>query len=127
MDNWIYIALMAVIVMIFIRWRNRASVVVMGTKSVKPYGAFHCVHIRYPATACMAVKKLTNERFLASEAPSLPVPGCTAGRCECSFVHHDDRRDDTLERREFHTLKTQVFPEEKNKRALSSDRRDETE
>ena len=55
---------------------------------------YHCVEIRRGSHACKAVKDLGNTRFLSDEAPRLPVPGCTAGQCTCSFIHHDDRRDD---------------------------------
>jgi len=32
-------------------------------------------------------------RFLSSEAPRLPLPGCGAGAaCSCAYKHHRDRR-----------------------------------
>lgn len=55
---------------------------------------FHCVEVRKSSRACKAVQELGNTRFLSDEAPGLPVPGCTAEQCTCSFIHHDDRRDD---------------------------------
>ncbi|MFO1304614.1 MAG: hypothetical protein U1F54_12845 [Burkholderiales bacterium] len=53
---------------------------------------FHCVEVRYPRNACEAVKRIGAKRFLPGEAPDIPVPGCDADKCDCRFVHHDDRR-----------------------------------
>jgi hypothetical protein len=55
---------------------------------------YHCVEVRKGSHACKAVQELGNSRFLSDEAPRLPVAGCTAEQCTCSFIHHDDRRDD---------------------------------
>jgi hypothetical protein len=55
---------------------------------------YHCVEVRKGSHACKAVQGLGNSRYLSDEAPRLPVPGCTAAQCTCSFIHHDDRRDD---------------------------------
>ena len=53
---------------------------------------YHAVSIKFAKEACTAAKALTGERFLATEAPRLPLPGCDAERCECRFTHHADRR-----------------------------------
>lgn len=53
---------------------------------------YHAVSIRFPANACAAAKALAGERFLAAEAPPLPLPACDSSSCECRFVHHQDRR-----------------------------------
>jgi hypothetical protein len=55
---------------------------------------FHCVEVRKGTHACKAVQDLASSRFLSDEAPRLPVAGCTAAQCTCSFIHHDDRRED---------------------------------
>jgi len=42
---------------------------------------------------CAAVDALTNVRYLADEAPMLPVPGCECRPdCRCKYQHFDDRR-----------------------------------
>lgn len=54
---------------------------------------FHAVSIRSPSSGCAAAKELEGKRFLSSEAPVLPVPGCTAATCICKYMHHEDRRE----------------------------------
>jgi len=53
---------------------------------------FHAVSIRVGSGACTAAMGLLGERFLASEAPQLPLPGCDAADCQCRFIHFKDRR-----------------------------------
>lgn len=53
---------------------------------------YHAVSLKVSGTACRAAKDLTGQRFLSSEAPMLPLPGCTVTDCSCRFVHHKDRR-----------------------------------
>jgi hypothetical protein len=54
--------------------------------------AFHAVSIKTPVHACDAAKALEGKRFLASEAPRLPLPACPRESCECRFQHYRDRR-----------------------------------
>lgn len=54
--------------------------------------AYHAVSIKFGQDACAAAKGMTGDRFLASEAPRLPLPGCDAPVCDCRFTHHKDRR-----------------------------------
>ena len=44
-------------------------------------------------TACARATALTSRRFLAREAPALPLKGCTrAAECNCLYKHFTDRR-----------------------------------
>jgi len=58
---------------------------------------------RYRAVSCSggcsAIKGLEDKRFLERDAPSFPLPGCTAARCNCVYVHHEDRRSGRKDRR----------------------------
>ena len=54
--------------------------------------AYHAVSIRFEVNACNAAKALAGHRFLATEAPELPLPECEMTICKCRFVHHEDRR-----------------------------------
>jgi hypothetical protein len=60
----------------------------------RPPKTYHCVEVRKGSPACKAVLELGNTRFLPEEAPSLPLAGCTVARCTCSYIHHDDRREE---------------------------------
>lgn len=53
---------------------------------------FHCVEVRPGLSACDAARRIGTVRFLASEAPMVPLPGCDEPRCGCRYVHHGDRR-----------------------------------
>ncbi|HEX3844880.1 MAG TPA: hypothetical protein VHV80_10990 [Steroidobacteraceae bacterium] len=56
---------------------------------------YQAVSIAYPAKCCAAVKALAGQRFLAGNAPALPLPACSlSNQCKCSFQKYDDRRDD---------------------------------
>jgi hypothetical protein len=70
--------------------------------------SYHSVAIRYYGNAaCPAVKQfaiqptlstqappfLETRRFLSSEAPLLPLAGCTEKTCQCRYVHYADRRE----------------------------------
>lgn len=41
---------------------------------------------------CKLVKMHLGTRWLSSEAPRLPVPGCDAMYCDCRYRHFTDRR-----------------------------------
>lgn len=53
---------------------------------------YAAVTVQTDVIACAAVERYIGRRVLVSEAPSLPVPGCTAKTCECRFVKYPDRR-----------------------------------
>ena len=57
-----------------------------------PGGEFHAVSIKFDADACLHAKALQGRRFLAREAPVLPLKNCDADSCNCRFVHHEERR-----------------------------------
>ena len=88
------LALLLLAVWLLIRLRRGSA---SKTESAIPVSTsetskFHAVSIKVPKTACAAAKALTGERFLSTEAPTLPLPGCDAPDCNCCFVHHKDRR-----------------------------------
>jgi len=57
---------------------------------------FHGVSIRPGESgACEAAQNLENRRFLADEAPMLPLADCSNPTdCRCKYQHFDDRRTD---------------------------------
>ena len=58
----------------------------------KDRARYHAVSIKPGAYACSAANEIAGQRFLAADAPNLPLPGCDAAECECHFTHHNDRR-----------------------------------
>jgi len=51
--------------------------------------------------ACPAVREFAPRRFLCSEAPTLPLPDCTAATCACRFERHANRRQESRRAAEF--------------------------
>ena len=75
----------------FIRHKSNRRSLHKSHRSHK-HSSFHCVETHHHANCCKAVKALHGKRFLSSEAPTLPVEGCTQAHCECDYIHHEDRR-----------------------------------
>ncbi|MBS0367006.1 MAG: hypothetical protein JSR67_14410 [Proteobacteria bacterium] len=71
-------------------------------------GGFTSVSIVHAGKCCATAKSLAGQRFLARNAPALPLPGCTlAQACHCRFQKHQDRRDDY---RRLPTAATRWYP-----------------
>ena len=94
----------------------------------KDRSRYHAVSIKPGAYACSAANDIAGQRFLAAEAPSLPLPGCNAAECECHFTHHNDRRTGKDRRSPFTSggvaAATGTFAGERRK---GEDRRDESD
>jgi len=60
----------------------------------KEGGRFGAVQIRARLGACRAAQLLQGHRFLAKDAPNLPLRECSAVRCSCTFSKLPDRRSD---------------------------------
>ena len=56
-------------------------------------GKWHAVSIVGERYSCEAARGLMATRFLAAEAPRLPLAGCAApDSCTCKYKHYSDRR-----------------------------------
>ena len=75
-------------------WYRLKPVVRPSTETRLKSNPFHAVAVSCPKNACAAARKLEAKRFLAKEAPPLPMPNCTAKNCGCRFTHYADRRDE---------------------------------
>ncbi len=53
---------------------------------------YHAVSIKAGSACYQTAQRYGRQRFLSREAPPLPLPTCSAGACECRYVHHEDRR-----------------------------------
>ena len=68
-----------------------ATVTGVGRASSKD--PWHAVAVVVGAVQCPSVAKVLGKRFLAQEAPRLPLAGCSlAHRCQCVYRHFVDRR-----------------------------------
>lgn len=54
---------------------------------------YHSVSVRPCAVPCEQFKKIRGQRFLTDDIPSLPLDGSNK-RFFCSYLYHDDRRDE---------------------------------
>lgn len=116
---WGAMALVVVtLVMRMFRGGKPASGERVSLREIHPY---HCVSIESPASACVAARRLEGQRFLASEAPSLPLPGCSSLNCTCVYTHFDDRRHQV--RRDRWSSKAQQSPSAEVERRSSGGRR----
>jgi len=54
---------------------------------------WHAVSVVPGALACPSAVQGKNKRFLAADAPRVPLPDCASPwRCKCIYRHHADRR-----------------------------------
>ena len=93
---------------------------------VNPYSA---TSIRFDDTACDAVKAIGDRLFLDADrdTPLLPLPGCDAPRCNCKYVHREDRREVGEDRRHPSGLQAELYDAgvNKNRREKNRGRRDD--
>ena len=96
MDLPILVLILALLLAIAWLMRKRAESADSGSRTnLRRKGGtteFHSVSIRLSKNACAAAEDLSGRRFLATTAPSLPLPECDADDCTCRFEHHKDRR-----------------------------------
>jgi hypothetical protein len=86
-----------------------------------PPDDYHCVELRHRRDACDAVKRIGGMRFLAGEAPEIPLPGCDTAKCFCRYVHHADRRNS--DRRNPYPLQASAPPASGDRRTKRDRRR----
>lgn len=70
-----------------------------GTRRMPRAPSYEAVSVRPCLEACRAAWDQQKVRYLAAEAPELPLSGCDVDKCVCRYVHHEDRRG-TEERRD---------------------------
>jgi hypothetical protein len=75
---------------------------------IHPYSA---TAISFDDTACDAVKAIGDRLFLDTDrdTPLLPLPGCDAPRCNCKYVHREDRREVGEDRRHPSGLQAELY------------------
>ena len=71
------------------------------------HNLYHSASINYGGCACTAVKALGEKRFLAEQAPQIPLLNCDSAKCQCRYVRHEDRRV-AQDRRALYCLQTDL-------------------
>jgi hypothetical protein len=71
---------------------------------------FQAISIYRGIDACTAAKRFADYRFLAKDAPQLPLVGCTmpAG-CRCKYLKHKDRRTESRRLSDFGATRLGFF------------------
>jgi hypothetical protein len=83
--------------------RPRKRVTAQGEQAdSQPVSPYRGVAIKPGNDGCASARRLEEQRFLAQEAPRLPLPGCDASLCNCRYSHFEDRREH--QRRSSHAL-----------------------
>jgi hypothetical protein len=60
--------------------------------AARPPTLWRAVTIEAGPGRCAAAEAMLGKRFLAKEAPPLPLPGCNSQLCQCRYKHLEDRR-----------------------------------
>lgn len=61
-----------------------------------PLRPFQAISIYRGLICCDSARKFSEHRFLARDAPSLPLSGCTMPeKCHCKYIKHKDRRSES--------------------------------
>ncbi|MCB1894699.1 MAG: hypothetical protein H6945_04080 [Zoogloeaceae bacterium] len=96
MSTVLIAALIAGVVLIWLLLRLRGGASPTLAKAPQPERMsqfpYRCVSVVGGPNACSAVELVRGRRYLPDQAPPLPLPGCTASVCECTYRHHRDRR-----------------------------------
>jgi len=53
---------------------------------------YHAVELQMCDSPCESALAIAGKRLLKSEAPALPLDGCTHKKCMCTYTQYDDRR-----------------------------------
>ena len=70
---------------------------------------YRAVAILIGDCACEPVQALAGTRFLMSDTPHVPLPGCTARKCGCTYERYLDRRNQDGDRRAEYSALTSVY------------------
>jgi hypothetical protein len=86
---------------------------------------FRCVVISPDFVACKEVRGYQSTPLLVNNAPTLPLPGCDAIKCNCTFMHYDDRRMEVARRDKQATKQELIYANRRvvKEKRMTKDRR----
>jgi hypothetical protein len=90
----VVLALLAVAAAAYWWMAGRGATRRSAPRDARAGGRFGSVEIRPRSGACEAARALVGQRFLAKDAPALPLAACRAAQCSCGFAKRGDRRTD---------------------------------
>lgn len=93
----------------------------------KPGQDWHSVTILSSFGACDAAKLLQDRVFLATDAPSLPLPECDHSSCRCRYEYLDDRRQEDRRSPYGETHGAQIGSNDSNRRKPGNRRKESPE
>jgi hypothetical protein len=97
-----------------------------GTRGAQSGNPWHAVSVAPGVPACLAAAKVRGQRFLAAEAPRLPLPDCTLmTTCKCTYKHFADRRAGTRRAADRGMLGRYVGPERRAGRSRRAEDADD--
>jgi hypothetical protein len=92
--------------------------------SREPLRPFQAISIHRGVVACAMARKFSEHRFLAKDAPPLPLSGCTmSATCQCRYLKHRDRRGESRRLADF-GVSTRLF-DGRERRARGGRRKDD--
>jgi hypothetical protein len=83
----------------------------------------HYWGVRIQPGNCAAIRHFAGRRFTFEEAPNLPLPGCKAWRCSCTYVGLPERRREERRTRKDRRDAVRVDDEHAERRSIRERRR----
>ena len=102
MIGWLFVLCCAVGLAMFLSWQRKRVAPQSEQLIERAVSPYHGVSIMPEKNCCSGARNLGERRYLAREAPRLPLPDCDAAMCHCRYSHFDDRREG--DRRRSHAL-----------------------
>ncbi len=79
---------------------------------------WRAVKIKAGLICCEGAQKVTNQIYLAVDAPVFPLNDCTIKACQCKYLHLSDRRDGDDRRETTEYLEDLLKFHEKERRTI---------
>ena len=93
MTGWLFVLCCVVGLAVFLSWQRKSVAPQRKPVNDQAVSPYHGVLIMPEKNCCSGAMNLGERRYLAREAPRLPLPNCDAANCHCRYSHFDDRRD----------------------------------